>query len=95
MKLDLHIDADEMVKEMQAVIQAITKEYLPFMVLGVGIFVLLLILTSFCGSAFAIYCCKKGRFKRVKRIRRKFFQTFKLQRKTRYNNDDDVDKVSL
>ena len=97
MKLNVNIDEDEMVTEIHAMISAITDEYLPVMIFGAVIFVVVLILTSFCGSALAIYCCKKGRFRRVKRLRRSFFEPFKIPRnlrRTRCKHEEDV-KVAL
>ena len=86
MKLNINIDETEMVSEIQSTIDAIAKAYLPLLFLGAGLFIVVLILTSFCGSALAIYCCRDCRFKRV---RRKLRHTFRQPRKSHFRTTED------
>ena len=83
MKVNINIDEEEMVTEIKEMVDNISKQLLPYVFLGAGLFVLLLILTSCCGSALAICCCKKCHFKRVRR------RIFKLKTKTQITSKED------
>ena len=83
MKLNVNIDEDEMIAGIKDMVDNITTEFLPVLFLVALILIVILILTSFCGAALAMYCSKICRFKRVRRRR-----TFRLKRKTRYAKDE-------
>ena len=85
MKLNVHIDEEEMSIMIKESVSKLTSEYLHIMILGVVSVIVVLILTSFCGSALAIYCCKKCRLRR--RVRKQT-QSVSLKHKTQYTNTE-------
>ena len=65
MKLKGDIDEEDLMIGISDMVSNVTGRYPHYIFLGVFLVLVLLILTSFCGSAMAIYCCNHCHIRRL------------------------------